>query len=52
MQDAIADTSCTYNRKEFVMKALAVRILSVLTTAALVWLPVVAHAGIVFNAID
>ena len=34
------------------MKAFAVRLLSVLVTAGLVWLPAVAHAGIALNAID
>ena len=34
------------------MKAFAVRLLSVLVTAGLVWLPAVAQAGIAFNAID
>ena len=34
------------------MKAFAVRLLSVLVTAGLVWLPAVVHAGIVFNALD
>ena len=34
------------------MKAFAVRLLSVLITAGLVWLPAVVHAGITFNAID
>jgi len=34
------------------MKAFAVRILSVIITAGLVWLPAVAHAGIILNAID
>jgi len=34
------------------MKAFAVRILSVLVTASLVWLPAVAQAGIALNALD
>jgi hypothetical protein len=34
------------------MKAFAVRLLSALISAGLVWLPAVAQAGIVFNAID
>jgi len=34
------------------MKAFAVRLLSVLITASLVWLPAVAQAGIAFNGID
>ena len=34
------------------MKALTVRLLSVLITAGLVWLPAVVHAGISFNALD
>src|SRR5262245_66295470 len=46
------DTSSTYNRKAIAMKAFAVRILSVLVTAGLVWLPAVAQAGISFNGID
>ena len=34
------------------MKGFAVRLLSVLITASLVWLPAVVHAGITFNALD
>ena len=34
------------------MKGFAVRLLSMLITASLVWLPAVVHAGISFNAID
>ena len=34
------------------MKAFAVRLLSVLITAGLVWLPAVVHAGITLNGID
>ena len=34
------------------MKAFAVRLLSVLVTASLVWLPAVVHAGIAFNGLD
>ena len=34
------------------MKAFAIRLLSALVTATLVWLPAVAQAGITFNAID
>jgi len=34
------------------MKAFAVRILSTLITAGLVWLPAVAQAGIAFNGLD
>jgi len=34
------------------MKAFAVRLLSVLITTGLVWLPAVVHAGIAFNALD
>jgi hypothetical protein len=34
------------------MKAFAVRLLSVLITASLVWLPTVVHAGISLNGID
>jgi len=34
------------------MKAFAVRLLSVLTTAALVWLPAVAQAGISMTGVD
>jgi len=34
------------------MKAFAIRLLSVLTTATLVWLPTVAQAGIALNGID
>ena len=34
------------------MKALAVRLLSVILTAGLVWLPAVAQAGITFNFVD
>jgi len=34
------------------MKAFAVRLLSMLITVSLVWLPAVVHAGISFNAID
>ena len=34
------------------MKAFAVRVLSVLITAGLVWLPAVAQAGLAFNALD
>ena len=34
------------------MKALAVRLLSVLVTAGLAWLPAVAQAGIALNALD
>ena len=34
------------------MKAFAARLLSVLITASLVWLPAVVHAGIAFNALD
>ena len=34
------------------MKAFADRILSVLITAGLVWLPAVVHAGITLNGID
>ena len=34
------------------MKGFAVRLLSALLTARLVWLPAVVHAGVVFNAID
>src|SRR5262245_974823 len=48
-------TPCTHNRKEIVMKGFAARLQRVLTlaiTAGLVWLPAVAHAGIVLNAID
>jgi hypothetical protein len=46
------DTSHTYNRKEFVMKAFAVRLLSVLITATLVWLPAVAQAGLTATGVD
>ena len=34
------------------MKGFAVRLLSEVITASLVWLPTVVHAGIVFNALD
>ena len=34
------------------MKAFAIRLLSVLLTTGLVWLPAVVHAGVVFNALD
>jgi len=34
------------------MKGFAVRLLSVLITASLVWLPAVVHAGIALNALD
>ena len=34
------------------MKALAVRLLSVLITASLVWLPAVVHAGITVMGLD
>ena len=34
------------------MKAFAVRLLSVLITASLVWLPAVVHAGIAASGID
>ena len=34
------------------MKGFAVRLLSVLITASLVWLPAVVHAGLSFNALD
>ena len=34
------------------MKGFAVRLLSVLITTGLMWLPAVVHAGISFNAID
>ena len=34
------------------MKALAVRLLNLLITAGLVWLPAVAQAGIAFNGLD
>jgi len=34
------------------MKAFTVRLLSVLVTAGLAWLPAVVHAGISLNAID
>ena len=34
------------------MKAIAVRLLSVLLTASLVWLPTVVHAGIALNGLD
>jgi len=34
------------------MKGFAVRLLSALITAGLVWLPAVVHAGVVFNALD
>ena len=34
------------------MKAFAVRLLSVLITTGLVWLPAVVHAGLSFNGID
>jgi len=34
------------------MKAFVVRLLSVVITASLVWLPAVVHAGIAFNALD
>ena len=34
------------------MKAFAVRLLSALITATLLWLPTVTPAGIVINAID
>ena len=34
------------------MKGFAVRLLSVLLTTSLVWLPAVVHAGVSFNAID
>jgi len=34
------------------MKAFAVRVLSALITASLVWLPTAAQAGISLNAID
>jgi len=49
------DTSCTYNRKELVMKAFAVRVLTVLTlafTASLVLLPPAAQAGISARGVD
>jgi len=49
VQDA---TSGTYNRKEFLVKAFAVRVLSALITASLVWLPAAAQAGIALNGID
>ena len=55
MQGAVADTSCTYNRKEIAMKAFAVRLLTVLTlaiTASLVLLPPVAQAGLTATAVD
>ena len=34
------------------MKAFVVRLLSVVITASLVWLPAMVHAGIIFNSID
>jgi len=34
------------------MRAFAVRLLSVLITTGLVWLPAVVHAGIALNALD
>src|SRR5262245_34921933 len=34
------------------MKGFAVRLLSMLITASLVWLPTLVHAGITFNALD
>ena len=34
------------------MKGFAVRLLSVLLTASLVWLPTVVHAGLSFNGLD
>ena len=34
------------------MKAFAVRLLSVLITASLVWLPAVVHAGITMTGVD
>jgi len=34
------------------MKRFAVRLLSALITASLVWLPAVVHAGIALNGID
>ena len=34
------------------MKAFAVRLLSALITATLVWLPAVAQAGLSFNGLD
>ena len=34
------------------MKGFAVRLLSMLITASLVWLPTVVHAGLTFNGID
>ena len=34
------------------MKGFAVRLLSVLITASLVWLLAVVHAGITFNVLD
>ena len=34
------------------MKGFAVRLLRVLVTASLVWLPAVVHAGIALNGID
>jgi hypothetical protein len=54
MQDAVADTSGIYNRKELVMKAFAVRLLTALAlaTASLVVLPHVAQAGITATAAD
>jgi len=52
VQDAVPDTSCTHNRKEIAMKGFAVRLLSMFITASLVWLPIVVHAGLSFNALD
>jgi len=34
------------------MKGFAVRLLSMFITASLVWLPIVVHAGLSFNALD
>jgi len=49
------DTPCTHNRKEIVMKAITVRLLTVLTlaiAASVVLLPPVAQAGISARGVD
>jgi len=48
----VRDTSCTHNRKEIAMKGFAVRLLSVLITTGLMWLPTLVHAGISARGID
>ena len=55
VQDVVARHFCTYTRKEIVMKAIAVRLLTVLTlaiAASLVLLPPVAQAGITARGAD